>query len=50
MGEIAKKRDLMEACRNLIPGMDEIELNTLAATLNTIIEHMVKRGVEIEEE
>ena len=50
MGDIAKKKELMEVCHKLILGMDEIELNTLAVTLNTIIEHMINRGVEIVEE
>lgn len=50
MNEIAKKRGLMEVCQRLIPDMEEIEINTLATTLNTIIEHMIKRGVEVSEE
>lgn len=50
VGDIAKKKELMEVCHKLISGMDEIELNTLAVTLNTIIEHMINRGVEIVEE
>lgn len=50
MGEIAKKRDLIGACRDLIPVMDDIELNTLANTLNVIIKHILERGVEIAEE
>ena len=50
MNGIAKKRELMQVCQALIPHMDERELNTLAVTLNTIIENMLKRGVEVSQE
>lgn len=50
MGEMAKKRYLMEVCQRLIPAMNEIEVDALALQINNIIEHMIDRGVEVEEE
>lgn len=44
MSEIRIKRELMEVLRSAIPVMDAIELNTLAVTVNRILEHMDERG------
>ncbi len=45
MDEIRMKRELMEVLRSAIPAMNAIELNTLAVTVNRILEHMDERGV-----
>lgn len=50
MNEIANKRTLMEATHNLIPNMDEVEIQALAITMANIIEHMIKRGIKVSEE
>lgn len=42
--EIRMKRELMEVLRSAIPAMEAIELNTLAVTVNRILEHMDERG------
>ena len=44
MGEVRMKRELMEVLNRAIPSMDEIELNTLAHTLQAILQHMDERG------
>ncbi|MGL5329938.1 MAG: hypothetical protein ACRDD7_11765 [Peptostreptococcaceae bacterium] len=47
MSEIEKKRDMIEILNRLILIMSEEEVNALAITTNSIIEHMIKRGVEV---
>ena len=44
MSEVRMKRELLEVLRSAIPCMDAIELNTLAVTVNRILEHMDERG------
>lgn len=48
--EIKMKRELMDVLNQAIPVLDIVELNTLAVTLNRIIEHMDERGVIFSEE
>jgi len=47
MSLIANKRELMVIMQRLIPVMDETEIQALAITTNSIIEHMIKRGVPV---
>jgi len=48
--EIRMKRELMKVLGEAIPVMNAIELNTLAVTVNRILEHMDERGAVKQEE